>query len=119
MQKILLISCVLMLVSACEKDNQTTLVSYRAGNGSSEISLSYRDESGNMIDEKIVLESSSDVWTKSMEFEKGEIVYLSGIYYDSVASLKLEVLIDGKVFKSNNSVNEHAKYVIVSGSIPY
>ena len=119
MRKILFFLVLASMLISCDKEAETVIVTYRASDGPVISEVSYRDAGGELRNLQLNFASAEDSWTSSIKFKRGDIVYLSAVYYDSIASVKLEILIDGKVYKSNRSVNEPEKYVIVSGSIPY
>jgi hypothetical protein len=72
-----------------------------------------------MNTDTVNFDSGEDIRSYSFSGEKGDIVYVSAIYTDSASSVKVEILLDGKIYKSGSSNNEPGKYVIVSGTIPY
>ncbi len=121
MKKIIYNSIVLLIVilTACEKDNEKVTVSYRVSNAYAETTLSYRTAEAVIATEKIDFTSAEDIWQRSFKAERGDIVYISAVYQDSASSVRLEILVDGKVYKSGSSVNEPEKYVTVSGVVPY
>jgi len=50
---------------------------------------------------------------------KGDIVYLSAIYYDSTSFVKIQILVDGKVYKEGSNNERPEEYITISGTIPY
>lgn len=119
MRKFILITAVVLLSIACDKENEQVKVDYRVSNAYSDIEVSYRIENEQLINEWYEFDSGEDVWTYSMYLEQGEIVYLSARYVDSTSSVKLQILIDGKIYKEGSSNNEPDKYLTVSGTIPF
>ena len=119
MKKILILLTGLVFFISCEKDSVTVNVQYRALNGYAETEITWRNANGNMNTETVKFESAADEWVRSFGLAKGEIVYLNGIYHDSLSSVKLQILIDGKVYKEKSSSNDPDKYIIVSGTVPY
>jgi hypothetical protein len=119
MKKIIILALLSMLLFACEKDNNSVKVTYKVSNAFASTSVNYRNVSGSLINESINFASSEDIWLHSFEIDRGEIVYLSAQYLDSLSSVKLQIIVDGKVFKEGSSNNEPQKFVTVSGSIPY
>ena len=119
MKKFIYIIVLVIFAMACEKDEQQVNVTYRLSNAIAETELSYRNIDGQIIAETVQIESLEDVWTKSQEMNKGDIVYLSAIYYDSTSSVKIQILIDGKVYKEGSNSNSPEEYLTISGTIPY
>jgi hypothetical protein len=119
MKKFIYIFVLVFLVMACDKDEQSVHVTYRLSNSISDTDLFYRNIDGQIVKETVLIEGEEDVWTKPLEMNNGDIVYLSAIYYDSISSVKIQILVDGKVYKeaSSNMVSE--KYVTISGTVPY
>ena len=119
MKKFIYIFVLVFIVMACEKDEQQVNVTYRLSNAIADNDLSYRNIDGQIINETIPIESLQDVWSKPLEMKEGDIVYLSAIYYDSTSSVKVQILVDGKVYKEGSSNQKPETYVTVSGTIPY
>ena len=119
MRKFFYLSVVFLLVSACDKENENVAVSYKVSNAYADTEISYRNDDAQIITETVGFESAEDVWTYSMDLKRGDIVYLSAIYSDTASSVKLQILVDGKVFKEGSNNNDPGKYLTVSGSIPF
>ncbi len=113
-----LTSITLLILSACAKQNGKR-VTYRAANAVSEFKIQYYDENNMLQSSTVYPESTQDIWQKEIIKEQGDIVYLSGKYNDINNSLKLQILIDGKVYKQAESKGDTVKYLTVSGTIPY
>jgi len=119
MKRLIYLFLISMLIASCEKDREVVPVKYQISNAFSPVNIKYRNTDGVVSSETIDFESSEDVWQYSFENKRGEIVYLSAKYSDSTSSVKLMIIIDGKVYKQGSSINEPEKYVTVSGTIPY
>ena len=119
MRKFIYISVVFLILSACGKEEEKVNVSYKVSNAFADTEVSYRNSSDQITTELIEFESGEDVWNYSMQLQRGEIVYLSAMYQDSLSSVKLQIIVDGKVYKQGSSNNEPEKYIIVSGTIPF
>jgi len=119
MRKFIYISVVFLILSACGKDDEKVNVSYKVSNAFADTEVSYRNNSTQIITELIEFESGEDVWNYNMQLQRGEIVYLSAMYQDTASSVKIQILVDGKVYKQGSSNNEPEKYIIVSGTIPF
>lgn len=94
-------------------------VTYRASNAISDVSLSYLDNNGILQNVNFKPTGKQDIWSEQVMMDEGDIVYLSGIYMDIENSVRLDILIDGKLYKQNSSSGDTINYVIVSGTIPY
>ena len=119
MKKFIYLFFVLALSAGCETDREVVPVSYQVSNAYSPVTIKYRNSDGAIISETINFESPEDRWEFPFDNERGEIVYLSAKYSDSASSVKLIIIIDGKIYKQGSSINEPDKYVTVSGTIPY
>lgn len=119
MKKLILVIFVYLLMTACETENEKINVTYRVSNAYAETEVSYRNSDAQIVSEVITFNSPQDIWTYDMSLRRGEIVYISAIYSDSTSSVKLEILMDGKLFKEGSNNNEPGKYLILSGSIPF
>lgn len=110
---------ILVLISGCVKEPDPVRVSYRISQAYAPVEISYRDHIGNQQTRTVSFESILDTWQESLSMQPGEIVYLSAFYSDSLSSVKVQILTNGKVYKEAASVREPDKYLIVSGVIPY
>lgn len=119
MKKFIYIFVLVVFALACEKDEQKVNVTYRLSNAIADTDLSYRNVDGQIMNEMVQIESAEDVWMKSLEMERGDIVYLSAIYQDSASSVKIQILVDGKVYKEGSSDKSPEEYLTISGTIPY
>ncbi len=119
MKQITIIVFALLVLNSCTKHENEVDVTYRISKAFSTIAVAYVNEDGVMVGDTVNFESAEDLWSYSFTGEKGELIYVSGIYADSTSSVTIEVLLDGKIYKSGSSNNEPEKYVIVSGTIPY
>jgi len=119
MKKFIYISLVFLVLVSCEKDREEVSVSYEVGNAYSPTEISYRNISGEIINETFDFQSVEDVWKVNYTNKRGKIVYLSVRYSDSTSSANARILVNGKVYKQGSSNNEPNKYIIVSGTIPY
>jgi len=119
MKKFIYIFVLVFITLACEKDEQQVNVTYRLSNAIANTELSYRNVDGQIMTETVQIESIEDVWTNALEVNRGDIVYLSAIYSDSTSSVKIQILIDGKVYKEGSSNQKPEEYLTISGSIPY
>jgi hypothetical protein len=112
-----LIALIAVLAIGCEKEEQ--LVEYRITKSISGFDVNYRDASGNLITQQVNTSSAEDTWSYSYSGEAGDIVFVSAKYDDINSSIKVQILIDQKVYKEGSSTNDTIKYVTVSGTVPY
>lgn len=120
MKKILLLGVLgLIWLCGCEKPVDKVHVRYEVTDASAPVQITYRPETGPVVDVTHEFASAEDTWTVGFDAEPGDIVYLSGVYYDTTASVSLRILLDGKVFKQGSSNQEPQKFVTISGTVPY
>ena len=119
MKRVIYISLLIIFFSACNKEDETTVVQYKASNGYSETQIKYRDADGVLVSKNINFVGGEDIWIYSFDGNKGDIVYLSARYFDPNSSISLQILLDGKIYKEATSNNEADKYLTISGTIPY
>lgn len=119
MKKVICISMMFILLSACNKEDEKIVVQYKASNGYSETQIKYRDANGVLVSKEINLVGGEDIWTYSFDGNKGDIVYISARYFDPNSSITLQILLDGRIYKEGTSNNEKDKYFTISGTIPY
>lgn len=119
MKKIIALLLITTALASCEKESEEKRVTYLVSDATSEVSFSYTDHEGNLVNLKETFNSKEDIWQTSFEAKKGDIVYISAQYADSASSVALSILINGKVFKKATSNNDPGKFVTVSGTIPY
>ena len=117
--KTILIIFIAFTILSCNKEDTQVDVTYRISKAYSTTAITYRDQKGIMNSDTLHSGSGEDMWSYSFTGEKGNIVYVSAIYQDSASSVTVDILLDGKIYKSGSSNNEPEKYVIVSGTIPY
>ena len=120
MNRIATIMIVILLVvaSACNKPRPKEVV-YQVTGAVSAYNLQYLDEQNVLINEEVTPQSKQDVWVYGFEAEEGDIVYINGKYNDINSGLKIQVLIDGKVYKQASSEGDTVNYLVVSGTVPY
>lgn len=107
-----------LLFAACEKRGEVP-VKYIATEAIADYEISYRNQHGDLLKEIISAQSVQDKWEFDFVAEKGDIVYVSGKYNDINSSLKLMIMVDGKIYKQGFSTGDTLKYLTVSGVVPY
>ncbi len=119
MKYITIITVALVFLStSCSKTNKKK-ITYMASNAYSEYDLQYLNENNVLIKTTIKPQSVQDKWEYNYFANDGDIIYLSGIYHDINSSLKVAILIDGKIYKQGSSVGDTLQYLTVSGTVPY
>lgn len=108
----------LLLLSSCEKEGDIKQLTYRVDEAYTPVEISYRRASGEIITVNQAFESVEDEWNYQCEAKAGDIFYASVVYNDTIASVKVAVLIDGKVYREKYSEKEPRQYITVSGTIP-
>jgi hypothetical protein len=118
MQKIAFAFAVLFLLASCEK-REIKRVKYIATEAVSPYTLTYKNADGVMTTETVTTFSAQDQWKYTFMAEQGDILYVSGRYFDAGSALKVMILIDGKVYKQASSRGDTVRFVTVSGVLPY
>ncbi|RLD86745.1 MAG: hypothetical protein DRJ02_08100 [Bacteroidetes bacterium] len=108
----------LLLAMGCNK-TYPMKVTYQATGAVSAYNLQYLDDQNVLVKTTILPQSEQDVWNYDFEAEQGDIVYMNGKYNDVNSGLKLQLLIDGKMYKQASTEGDTIKYVVVSGTVPY
>jgi hypothetical protein len=114
----LIIILSVIIFSACEK-RDVVPVKYIATEAIADYEISYRDQNGDLIKKTVAAQSVQDKWEYNFVAEEGEIVYISGKYNDINSSLRLMIVVDGKIYKQGFSTGDTLKYLTVSGVVPY
>lgn len=114
-----LISALVLLFSSCEKNDEAAKVVYKITDNQSGFTVKYRNSEGELLSEQVTPTSKEDEWKHSFNSKEGEIVYVSAIYDDINTGIKVQILLDGKVYKQASSLYDTLNFVTLSGSIPY
>lgn len=112
------IMVVALLFSACNKTHQKK-VTYIATGSVSAYNLQYMNDQNVLVNTTVEPQSAQDEWKYEFMSDQGEIVYINGIYKDINSALKLQLLVDGKVYKQGATQGDTLKYLVVSGVVPY
>jgi len=111
------IFAMLILLISCSKESERQ-VTYKIDLSISGFNVRYLDETGAIISKKITTQSTQDVWNYSFQSEDGGIVFVSADYKDPESDLRVQILIDGKVYKQAISKNDTNLFITVSGVVP-
>jgi hypothetical protein len=118
MKKLIFILSLVSFFYSCTSNNNKK-IEYEVAGAVSKYKISYLNESGTLITEIIIPESTEDKWHYSFIGEEGDIVYISGKYDDINSALHILIKVNGKVYKEGYSKGDTLKYLTVSGVIPY
>jgi len=116
--QILIVLVLVFLASSCEKDTSREVI-YRIDLSVSTFNVRYLDETGAIISEKVTPQSAEDEWIYSFTSEDGGIVFVSADYKDPESDLRVQILVDEKVYKQALSKNDTNLFITVSGVIPF
>ncbi len=108
---------ILIVLLGCDKDSDR-LVNYKITDSDSGFSVRYLDASGELVSGNVITQSAQDVWNYSFISKDGGIVFVSANYDDPASAIRVQIYIDGKIYKQGSSRNDTASFVTVSGVIP-
>jgi hypothetical protein len=115
---IIIIVGLLVITLSCSKTNKKK-VTYIATDAISEYNLQYINKDNILTKIIVSPQSAQDEWNYNFIADYGEIVYISGDYRDINSSLKIMILVDGKVYKQASNEADTLGYLTVSGTVPY
>ena len=118
LKKLIILIMVMTGFLSCEQNNNV-LVTYYVTDSDSGFEINYRNENGDLVNQQVDTQSEADVWTYDYIAEKGDIVFMSLIYYDINSKVKAQIRMDGKVFKQGSSKHDTTSYLVVSGTVPF
>ena len=108
----------IIFLAACSDTNKKK-VTYISTGAISAYNLQYLNDKNELISTKVIPQSAQDEWEYNYIEDDGEIIYISGNYNDINSSLKIMILIDGKVYKQASNEADTLFYLTVSGTVPY
>lgn len=117
-KNILLLILIALLFAACNKSYQKK-VTYLSTGSISAYNLQYLNDQNVLVQTTIESQSAQDVWTYEFMADEGDIIYINGSYKDINSALKIQLLVDGKVYKQGATQGDTLKYLVVSGVVPY
>jgi len=118
MKKLISFTLILIVLAACHKPYQKK-VTYIATGAVSAYNLQYLDDQNELVNTEVIPQSAQDIWKYEFMSDQGEIVYINGDYKDINSALKIQLLIDGKVYKQAETTGDTIKVLVVSGVVPY
>lgn len=105
-------------LASCEKSTEHR-VEYRITESVSGFDVRYMDGTGQFISEGVTTQSAQDTWKFSFQADEGGIVFVSANYKDPASAIKVQIMIDGKVYKQASSKNDTVSFITVSGVVPF
>lgn len=118
MKKILILLVIVFAFISCEKDNYERKVKYLVTKSISGFDVTFLNENGDMIKESIIAGSENDQWTYSYDAGRGDIVYISVLDTLPTSFVKVQILVDGKIYKQASRDDDYMKPLTVSGVVP-
>lgn len=106
------------LLASCNK-SYPKKVTYIATASVSAYNLQYLNDQNVLVKTTVESQSALDVWKYEFMAEEGDVIYLNGSYKDINSALKIQLLIDGKVYKQDATRGDTLRYLVVSGVVPY
>ena len=119
MTKTIIIAIGFMLLLVSCSDTNRKKVTYVATGAISAYNLQYLNDDNELTETEVFPQSAQEQWEYNYIEDDGEIVYISGNYNDINSSLKIMILIDGKVYKQASNEADTLSYLTVSGIVPY
>lgn len=110
--------CLSLIIVSCS-DTNIKKITYRATGAISAYNLQYLGDNNELIEIVITPNSAQDQWEYNYMADDGEIIFISGNYSDINSSLKIMILIDGKIYKQASNEADTINYLTVSGTVPY
>jgi hypothetical protein len=115
--RFLIFITVSLFLLSCNKETER-MVTYRITDSVSGFDVRYYNQSGTLVSEKVPTQSALDVWNYSFPSEDGGIVFVSANYKDPQSAIKVQIMVDGKIYKQAASKNDTISFITVSGVIP-
>jgi len=105
------------MLAACAKDPGRQ-VKYLVTDSVSGFTIRYLNDAGQIITGQIVTQSAEDIWQYEFIAHDGDIVFVSANYKDPLSAIKVQIYIDGKVYKQAVSKQDTISFITVSGVVP-
>ncbi len=103
----------------CELKDNDVKVTYFVTDSDSGFEVYYRNSEQELVYEKVITQSEEDEWKYTFVGERGDIVFMSVIYYDVNSKVRTMIKLDEKIYKEGISRYDTASFLVVSGTIPY
>lgn len=118
-KKLILLLIIISGVIGCELKDQDVRVTYIVTDSDSGFDVYYQNSDQELIFEKVETNSEEDEWKYTFIAERGDIVFMSVIYYDVNSKVRAMIKLDEKIYKEGISRYDTASFLVVSGTIPY
>lgn len=120
MKQIFLTVIVAVVLIGCEKHKNNVSVVYRITDFENGCIVKYRVGSDTLIQESVTgTYTLSTPWKCSFQAEPGEIVYLNVTDTTENSFSKIQILLDGKVYKEKSRTDDRFMPMTISGVIPF
>ena len=106
-------------VIGCELKDQNVKVTYIVTDSDSGFEVYYQNSDQELIFEKVDTNSEEDEWRYTFIGERGDIVFMSVIYYDVNSKVRAMIKLDEKIYKEGISRYDTVNFLVISGTIPY
>ena len=118
-KKLILLLIIISGVISCELKDQDVRVTYIVTDSDSGFDVYYQNSDQELIFEKVETNSEEDEWRYTFVGERGDIVFMSVIYYDVNSKVRAMIKIDEKIYKEGISRYDTVSFLVISGTIPY
>lgn len=125
MKNIIPLAILLLTLSSCNKNYEERNVRYLITGLNKPYKVSYLDEKGETVSEKITPTGVAQKWKIDFTAKQGDLVYLFTEFYEMIdhKTFQVAILIDGKIYKDAYGYNHNQAdtlfRVVCSGVVPY
>ena len=118
---IILIATILtgLFFISCEKDRDQHEITYFVTKSVNGFDATYLLGEDNFIQETVVVNSETEIWTVTHYAKPGDIVYISVLDTTASSFVNVRIMIDGKFHKEKTRDDVVTKAVTVSCTVPY
>ena len=118
-KKLILMLIIISGVIGCELKDQDVKVTYIVTDSDSGFDVYYQNSDQELIFENVETNSEEDEWNYTFVAERGDIVFMSVIYYDVNSKVRTMIKLDEKIYKEGISRYDTVNFLVISGTIPY
>ncbi|MCK4677126.1 MAG: hypothetical protein KAT48_03265 [Bacteroidales bacterium] len=118
-KKLILMIIFISGLISCEMKDNDVKVTYIVTDSDSGFELYYQNNEKELVYEKVITNSEEDEWKYTFVGERGDIVFMSVIYYDVNSKVRAMIKLDEKIYKEGISRYDTASFLVISGTIPY
>ena len=118
-KKLFLLLIIISGIIGCELKDQDVKVTYIVTDSDSGFEVYYRNSDQELVYEKVITQSEEDEWKYTFVGERGDIVFMSVIYYDENSKVRVMIKLDEKIYKEGISRYDTTSFLVISGTIPY